>query len=391
MRVLFIVPDFYPNSTGFANASGALLDSIKTFGCEKYEIFVFTQINLPAGVKEYDGAKIFRYKPDKFDNRLTHSFLEAKKFRYIDRIIIDNKIDYIFFETNTFPWMENQIVKKYKDKVLVRIHSTADTEVIVFGKNRSIFMKKANSKVFEFMETVPNIVSTSSYYLNFVKRYYLKDNIYKIWDGKKYNVIYNSTVDCFSEFSHTLSNHFMTMGKLSENGLVQKGFVDLLDAVGLLLKEKKLPLDFNLKMIGDGVMYDFIEKYITKLGLKEYVSVIKKASHDEVFKMMSESKAIVLLSRYEGQSMFITEALSMGKPIIITKDNGMQNMIVDGENGYLVETGNVVDAASKLNKMMQQDFLQIQEMGVKSRQMFEEYFSLKAVYHQFDDVISKLN
>lgn len=116
------------------------------------------------------------------------------------------------------------------------------------------------------------------------------------------------------------------MGKMSENGLTQKGMTDLLKAIYYLKLGNELPDDFKLKIIGDGKMLSYIRKMIERLEIVRYCEIIVSASHDQVFEIMDESKAIILLSRYEGQSMFITESISKGKPLIVTNNNGMSDM-----------------------------------------------------------------
>lgn len=143
----------------------------------------------------------------------------------------------IFFETNTFPFFQNWIVKEFKDKVFVRIHSTADTEVPVYNERKWYKPNMIISKYFSFVQEVPNILSTSNYYLDFIKREYLKGNPYKIWNGKTYGLLFNTA-------GIEKSNTFMTMGKLSENGFTQKGISDLLRSRYYLNVQDKLPSDF---------------------------------------------------------------------------------------------------------------------------------------------------
>ena len=42
MKILFVTPDFYPNSTGFANAALNLINAIKIHSSSTNELYVFT-------------------------------------------------------------------------------------------------------------------------------------------------------------------------------------------------------------------------------------------------------------------------------------------------------------------------------------------------------------
>lgn len=384
LKVLFIVPDFYPNTTGFSNASVGLVNTILKYGKDKYEVHVLTETPLPNGQPEFFGAHIHRYKNSKFDNRFVHSFFEKKKYVYVNNLITKNNIDVLFFETNTFPIFQNLLIRKFKGSVFVRIHSTADTEVVVYGMNENWFQKRMRKKIYSFMGNVQNVVATSDYYLDFVKTHFYCTNVYKIWDNRKFGLLFNTCDDNYVEHAVVMNNTFMTIGKLSNNGLVQKGFIDLLNAIYFLKLNHLLPCDFKLIMIGDGVKYDYLRSYIQQLDINNYIELIKSGTHEEIYNFISKSKAVILPSRYEGQSMFITEAISMGKPVIITSKNGMSNMINNGKNGFSVEAGNIASLSNAINKMITLDEKAIREMGKQSRDIFLQKFSGESVYNQFD-------
>ena len=238
------------------------------------------------------------------------------------------------------------------------------------------------------MLNVNNIVSTSSFYLDFVKKYYLQDNVYDIWDNKSYSIISNTAGDEISQANCIMKNTFITMGKMSKNGLTQKGITDLLRAVYYLKKKQSLPDDFKLIIIGDGEMHGYVKEYVEKLKISSYIQLIQRASHEEVYRYISDSKAVVLMSRYEGQSMFITESMAIGKPLIITSNNGMQDMVDDGINGLLVKTGDYNEAAEAIKTFIEMDYEKLEEMGNNSKKKYDKKFSARSVCEQFLDMIN---
>lgn len=154
-------------------------NSIKAYGSEKYAVGVFTTITLGEN-NELVGMEIVRYRDTIPDNRITHAIVKRKKYNELHKFISRFKPDVIFFETNTFPFVESWVVKEFRDKVFVRIHSTADTEVPIFGAHNTLLDRIEYKKMKEFMKLVPNILSTNNFYLDFVKRYYLDGNAYSI-------------------------------------------------------------------------------------------------------------------------------------------------------------------------------------------------------------------
>ncbi|MGN0359795.1 MAG: glycosyltransferase [Hominisplanchenecus sp.] len=381
-RILFITPDFYPNSTGFANASINLINSIIEYGSEKYDVHVFTMECLK-NKPEFTGISVIRFT-EKGKNKLSRIILERKKIKIVSEYIKNNRIDIIFFETNTFPYLQNAIVKEFPNKVVVRIHSTADTEVPIFGEKKSIGLKNASRLMKEFMKEAPTILATSNYYLEFIKNSYFDNNVYTIWNNKSYGILYNTSTPVEVSNQNTEGNIFLTMGKMSENGLTQKGMTDLLKAIYYLKSSNELPSDFKLKIIGNGTMLRYIQEMIERLEIAQYCEIIESASHDRVFEIMDESKAIILLSRYEGQSMFITESISKGKPLIITSDNGMGDMIENGVNGFSVKIGDVEAAAQAIKRMIKLNKADLEKMGMESKRIYDDKFAPQRVYQQFD-------
>ena len=386
-KILFIVPDFYPNSTGFANAALNLINSIKIYGNDKYDIGVFTTIPLGEN-NELAEMEIVRYKNTIPDNRITHAMVERKKYNELHKFINRFGPDVIFFETNTFPFIEMWIVKEFTSKVFVRIHSTADTEVPIFGAHKTLLDRVEYKKMKSFMKWVPNILSTSNYYLDFVKQYYFDGNVYSIWNNKSYDVLYNTAGVSKSTATVQTSNRFMTMGKMSDNGVTQKGITDLLKAVYYMEKSNSLPDDFELIIVGTGSKLNYIKNMISNLALDRYINLIERAPHEEVLELIKSCKAIILMSRYEGQSMFITESISLGKPLVISDNNGMQDMLREGVNGFKVKTGDSKDIARKIQKMMNLSNDELKSFSQASLDLYNLQYSNISVYNQFDEIMN---
>ena len=386
-NVLFITPDFYPSSTGFANATMNLINSIVMYSDGKYSIHVFTEQEL-GNNREIDNIQVYRYVNRGYSNKFSRLKYEKDRYKKVKEYIEKNAINEIFFETNTFPFLQNWVLRDFKNKVHVRIYSTADTEVPIYGAKPTIGSKISYKLIKKFMEQVNNIYATSEYYLKFIKQEYLDSNVYKIWDNKNYGILYNTSVARIEKASPCNENHFMTMGKMSSNGITQKGITDLVKAVYYLKQSKELPSDFKLTIVGDGEKFNYIYNLIEKCNLKSYIELIKKATHKEVLSMISNVKAVILLSRYEGQSMFITESISLGKPLLLSDNNGMQDMIEDGINGYVTKTGNPIDAAEKIKKFIELGEKELITMGEASQKIYENHFSPREIYKQFDYLLS---
>lgn len=90
-----------------------------------------------------------------------------------------------------------------------------------------------------------------------------------------------------------------------------------------------------------------IEPFVHLFGFKE-----------NPFFYIKNAKFLLLTSLYEGFSMVILEALSLGRPVIsFDCPTGPSEMIMDGENGFLVENQNFKALTSKMNTFAQDAIL----------------------------------
>lgn len=392
-KVLILSADFYPNNTGFSNATINLVKAIKK-NCNDIEIYVFTDVNL-RGYKEIKYAHVIRYS-NKFNNnikifRILNNIL---KYVYLKKYIISNKIRFILLETNTFTVLQNLLCKKFRNILSVRIHSTVDTEVLMYYK-KSILGKLSSKMNLNFMKNVKYIISTNIYHQNFIKEIMFNKNEYTIWNNKQYFILPN-TVDV-SEYNDLYKSnikcaeYILTLGKLSFNGYVQKGLQDILKAIYILKTKNEIPVNFKLKLIGNGEKRDDLILYAKKLNIYEYIDFIKSTTHYETLKLIKSCKAVILPSRYEGQSMFITETLSLGKPVIITEHNGMEDMVKHGVNGFKVKKGDYISISNYIKKIYMFSNEELYDMGKASRSIFINKFSDKIIYKNFLDILNLVN
>ncbi len=79
---------------------------------------------------------------------------------------------------------------------------------------------------------------------------------------------------------------------------------------------------------------------------------IKTLPHNEVLNLMREADLFVFPTLSEGFGMVVTEAMSQGTPVITTPNGCGGDLIVDGENGWLVPTGDSLALRHKLKEIL---------------------------------------
>ena len=113
------------------------------------------------------------------------------------------------------------------------------------------------------------------------------------------------------------------------------------------LKERKPNL--NVAIVGTGELEDEVKQLCVELDIQDNVHFLGFQSNP--IKMVHDSKAMILTSRWEGTPMCALEAMALGTPIVSTPSDGMMDLIDDGVTGYLTDDDAAM--ADKLLKIME--------------------------------------
>jgi glycosyltransferase involved in cell wall biosynthesis len=167
--------------------------------------------------------------------------------------------------------------------------------------------------------------------------------------------------------------------------LVSVKRIDLLLEVIAYLKN-----DFNIKccLVGEGNLKDKLQILSKKLNIEDNVIFIGYRSNiDEILK---KSKVFVVTSECEGISYSMLEALRCEMPIIGFDVPGVNEVIYNDINGYLIPFNSVVEYANSLQKILQNDNL-FERLQRGSRILLNDKFSVgnmyKNIYNIYKSVI----
>lgn len=137
--------------------------------------------------------------------------------------------------------------------------------------------------------------------------------------------------------------HLLYAGKLVK----QKRIVHVFEALKLI-KDK---INFQFDLVGDGSEYDMLVKYASSLGLLENIHFHGRKSREEVSLMMKEADAFIMVSTNETLGLVYLEAMAQGAIAIGSKGEGIDGVIIDGENGFLTDPYSDKDIAGTIAKV----------------------------------------
>ena len=91
----------------------------------------------------------------------------------------------------------------------------------------------------------------------------------------------------------------------------------------------------------------------------------------------------------EGISNSIIEYMASGKPVIATRGGGTNEVVIDNQNGYLIDADDKDQLIEKIETLMKDKNL-LEDFGKKSNQMAHEKFDLKIMTNHYITLYQKL-
>lgn len=123
--------------------------------------------------------------------------------------------------------------------------------------------------------------------------------------------------------------------------------------------------EFSLTIIGDGPERENLEKLAERLRLGERVEFLGELPHGEVIQKFRESDIFVLPSVKETLGLAYLEAMACGCLCIGTLDTGIDGIVRDGYNGYLIQPSRW-QLIKKLRDIFDKDAFRLQVLAKKS-------------------------
>ena len=134
------------------------------------------------------------------------------------------------------------------------------------------------------------------------------------------------------------------------------------------------------------VYYKELESLIKKHHLEN--KVFLKGTTNNVKDVLVKGDLLAFPSAYEGFSLALTEAMSMGLPAVGYKNcSGLNELIRNGVSGFLCDDG-VDDFADKLKTLMENQELRVQ-MGQAARESMKQY-SARKIWDTWEMLLRKV-
>ena len=171
-----------------------------------------------------------------------------------------------------------------------------------------------------------------------------------------------------------------------------KGVDTLIRSITLV--RKAIP-DARLTIVGEGPFRDSLQRIMQDAGLTDAVRFYGRATDDDLKKLYDSTEVFVLPSRkyqgliMEGLGVVLLEAMSHGVPVIGSNVGGIPDIIVDGENGFLVPEQRPDILAEKIVQLLSDDGLR-EQFRKNGLIRVREKFSWEKISKDFADVFEQV-
>jgi glycogen(starch) synthase len=198
------------------------------------------------------------------------------------------------------------------------------------------------------------------------------------------SVVYTG-LDLPSEALESLPVHsprLLCLGRL----VPQKGFDLVLAALASI--KGQFP-HLRLVVAGDGSGRHDLERQVDALGLGHMVDFLGWVEPDQIPALLNSATLVMMPSRHEGLPLVAIQAAQMARPIVATRVSGLEDVVIHGETGLLVEKEDSTALAEAITFLLDHPETAIQ-MGQAARRRAVDVFGWQRAVDEYDALHRKL-
>ncbi len=300
-----------------------------------------------------------------FNKNFLFPFRRNSVIRACKKYFKDEKFDVILAHMPSGILCADIISKAWNIPMLGAVHAS---DIKVLSDIKYVFFKQ---RMIEAYKNCKCILPRS---------FWLRDKIKKLIPGleKPCEIIYSGVPIKIIEQNEKIEPKKFNSKKakiLTVSSLIKRKNINSL-ILAFKKLQKKYP-NISLEIIGDGKLREKLE--IINVKSKACAKFLGRLPKDEVFKKMRESDIFILPSKKETFGMVYMEALSSGMVVCCTKNSGIDGILKDGENGFLIKPDkkNIHKALEKILKLKPKGFEEISKNALITAKMFSYENSIK--------------
>lgn len=148
---------------------------------------------------------------------------------------------------------------------------------------------------------------------------------------------------------------------------------DLLPEFIAELEERKI--NYVLNIVGDGACEEEIRMYVEQNCLIDKVFLWGRLAREELLCFLNKQDIYLNFSEHEGMSLTMLEAMARGCVPVVTNVSGVADVIIDRENGFISEVGDLKGMADNI-LFLDKNRSILEDCGTKCKDMIYDKCSI---------------
>jgi glycosyltransferase involved in cell wall biosynthesis len=244
-------------------------------------------------------------------------------------------------------------------KVDARYHEVVDFSSFAERLQSGIFYPHIEQRVFELSDLITSVSSSVS---NELEEYGLNSNEVKVVG----NGVDEKTFTPISKKGNK-EKYVLFTGVLR----ARKGLFDFIECAALVSKEKP---DVKFVICGDGPFLPHTIKMVRRKNLQKQIVFLGRVSKLKLIKTYQNATVQIVPSHYEGMPTVMLEGMACGLPVVATNVGGNSEVIVHGQNGFLVPPQEPRRMSFYVSRLLEDAQLR-EKIGAAARVTIEKKFS----------------
>jgi glycosyltransferase involved in cell wall biosynthesis len=166
-----------------------------------------------------------------------------------------------------------------------------------------------------------------------------------------------------------------------------KNVETLLEAVSCL-KEMGVN-NFELQLIGDGERRSNLERLAVEKELTRCVKFLGWVNRTAIVDRYRQADLFVTATTWEGMPNTVLEGMACGLPVVATRASGLDELVQEGVNGYLIDINDPAALAERLADLIDNPY-ERRRMGKESRKIAEQEFAWEYITEQYVEIYERI-
>lgn len=383
MKILLTTDTFYPMVNGVVISTQNLYKQLKNLG---NDVRILTLS--PSGEEKIDGDIYYlrSFGVSIYPNARAKSFLHNKLIKKI----IEWKPDIIHSQTEfSTMFVSKNIAKKLEIPHIHTYHTLYEDYLKYIFKGKLVSKDMSIKLTRILLNSLDGIVVPTEKVESVLRKYGVNKNMYIVPTGIEINKFKNKITkeekEALLEKLNLYNKKILVyIGRIAE----EKNIEEIIKFFNKVQIENN---NITLLIVGGGPYVEKLIKLAKELKLEDKVKFTGMVKPDEVCKFYQLGNAFVTSSTSETQGLTYIEALASGLPVVCRYDPCVENLIIDGENGFTFKDEN--GFVSAVNSILTNE-AKLKELSANALKKAEEYSTEtfgENIFEVYKDTIFNFN